>query len=62
MSNKANENGEGKSTSYGRIKGHGRKYGDDGTKVVKDSISSLLDSYFILTENKSRPIDMSFRP
>lgn len=35
---------------------------DDGTRIVKDSISSLLDSYFLLTADVGHPLDLSFRP
>ena len=35
---------------------------DDGTKIMKDSISSLLDTYFLLTESTGQQLDLSFRP
>lgn len=39
----------------------GRK-NDDGTQIVKDSISSLLDSYILLQDDLSIPLDLNFRP
>ena len=58
---KLNGNGERNSASNNKARA-GHVKSDDGTKIVKDSISSLLDTYFLLTESTGHQLDLSFRP